>query len=507
MSPAAPPEQAPSSTYAYRVPGGETPGGETPPAPRRRGWLGWVILLVLLALGSLITWRTITAKQEERAAAARKQRAMANMAVPVQVAPVQQRTIPIYLTGLGTITPYYSVKIIPRVTGELIRVNFREGQDVHKGEELMTIDPRPYQATLDQANGQLARDQAQLQNNQAEYNRYKALYDQGVVSKEQADTMQSNLGQFIGAIQADQAAIESAQLNVTYCHIKSPIDGKVGLRLVDPGNLVTANTTQMLVVNQFRPIAVYFTLPEDSLQRVLTKLRADHRLDAIAFDRSDSQQLERGQLTAADNQIDVTTGTDKLKAVFSNQDEKLFPNQFVNVHLVLEQRSNAIVLPAAAIQHGTDGDYVWVVKQDAGASQPSGPRESTGGSDAAGAPGRSSGAGAGMGHSAQGTTQMPGQQYGANAGGPAGPQPGSGSAGGPGRGGGGQAGQPGTVGMQPVQIDTTEGSLVVLKSGLEANQLVVVDGADKLQNGAKVTTSLARPNQRRRQTQQQLGPS
>jgi multidrug efflux system membrane fusion protein len=492
MSPAPPLEQAPSSTYAYRVPGGETPGGETPPAPRRRGWLRWVVLLVLLALGGLITWRTITAKQEERAAAARKQRAMANMAVPVQIASVQQRTIPIYLTGLGTITPYYTVKIIPRVTGELLRVNFREGQDVHKGEELMTIDPRPYQATLDQAIGQLARDQAQLQNNQAEYNRYKALYDQGVVSKEQADTMQSNLGQFVGAIKADQAAIESAQLNVTYCHIKSPIDGKVGLRLVDPGNLVTANTTQTLLINQFRPIAVYFTLPEDSLQRVLTKLRADHRLDAIAFDRSDTQQLESGQLTAADNQIDVTTGTDKLKAVLSNQDEGLFPNQFVNVHLVLEQRSNAIVVPAAAIQHGTDGDFVWLVKQDAG--QPSG-SGSPDRNDATGAPGRSSGARAG-------TARAPGQQHGASAGGPTGPQPG-----GPNSGGGGQAGPAGTVEMQPVVIDTTEGSLVVLKSGLEANQLVVVDGADKLQNGAKVTTSLARPNQRRRQTQQQLGPS
>jgi multidrug efflux system membrane fusion protein len=291
-------------------------------------------------------------------------------------------------------------------------------------------------------------------------------------------------------------------LNVTYCHIKSPIDGKVGLRLVDPGNLVTANTTQMLVVNQFRPIAVYFTLPEDSLQRVLTKLRADHRLDAIAFDRSDTQQLESGQLTAADNQIDVTTGTDKLKAVFNNQDEKLFPNQFVNVHLVLEQRSNAIVVPAAAIQHGTDGDYVWVVKQDAVGSQPSGPGESTGGSDAAGAPGRSSGAATGTGHSAQGTTQVSGQQYGAKAGGPAGPQPG-GSDGGS----GGPSGPAATVQMQQVLIDTTEGSLVVLKSGLAANQLVVVDGADKLQDGAKVIATLARPNQRRRQTQQQLGPS
>ena len=273
MSPAAPTEQVPTSTYAYRVPGGEAPG-ENPQEPRKRGWLRWVVLLVILALAGLITWRTVTAKREAAAAAAKKQHAMANQAVPVQVAPVRQETVPIYLTGLGTITPYYSVKIIPRVTGELTNVYFREGQDVRKGAELMTIDPRPYQATLDQAKGQLARDQAQLQNNQAEFNRYKALYDQGVVSKEQSDSMQSNLGQFVGAIKSDQASIEAAQLNVTYCHIKSPIDGKVGLRLVDPGNLVTANTTQTLIVNQFRPIAVYFTLPEDQLQRVLSQAAA-----------------------------------------------------------------------------------------------------------------------------------------------------------------------------------------------------------------------------------------
>ncbi len=438
--------------------------GENPQEPRKRGWLRWVVLLVLLSLAGLITWRTVTAKREEKATAARRQRAMANQAVPVQVAPVRQETVPIYLTGLGTITPFYSVKIIPRVTGELTNVYFREGQDVRKGTELMTIDPRPYQATLDQAIGQLARDQAQLQNNQAEYNRYKALYDQGVVSKEQADSMQSNLGQFVGAIKADQAAIEAAQLNVTYCHIKSPIDGKVGLRQVDPGNLITANTTQTLIVNQFRPIAVYFTLPEDQLQRVLTKLRQDHKLDAIAFDRSDTTQLESGLLTAADNQIDTTTGTDKLKAVFANQDERLFPNQFVNVHLVLEQRQNAIVIPAAAVQHGTDNDYVWLVKPDtnpapAAAEQPSA-------SPSGNATGRSGGPAS------------------------AGPKPGS-----------------GTVSMQPIVIDTTQGSMVIVKSGLEANQQVVVDGADKLQNGSKVSTTAATPHRVQKQQQQQLGPS
>jgi multidrug efflux system membrane fusion protein len=459
MSPAAPTEQVPSSTYAYRVPGGESPG-ENPQEPRKRGWLRWVVLLVLLSLAGLITWRTVTAKREEKATAVRRQRAMSNQAVPVQIAPVRQETVPIYLTGLGTITPYYSVKIIPRVTGELTNVYFREGQDVRKGAELMTIDPRPYQAALDQARGQLARDQAQLQNNQAEYNRYKALYDQGVVSREQADTMQSNLGQFVGAIKSDEAAIEAAQLNVTYCHIKSPIDGKVGLRLVDPGNLVTANTTQMLIVNQFRPIAVYFTLPENELQRVLTKLRADHKLDAIAFDKSDTTQLESGQLTATDNQIDITTGTDKLKAVFANTDEKLFPNQFVNVHLILEQRNNAIVVPAAAVQHSPDNDYVWLVKPAA----PDSPQQTT----------------------EDGATPKAGDNGVPNA---RKDTPGS-----------------GTVVMQPVVIDTTQGSMVILKSGLEANQEVVVDGADKLQNGAKVSTTPSHRGQKKQQ-QQQLGPS
>jgi multidrug efflux system membrane fusion protein len=362
MSPAQSTEPVSTSTYAYRVPATEQP---TPPEPeRKRHWLRWLIVLVLLALAATVAWRVTSARKKTAAQAAKKAEMMANSAVPVQVAAVQQKTMPIYLTGLGTVTPYYSVRVTPRVTGQLMSVNFREGQDVRKGDELMLIDPRPYQATLDQAKGQLARDQAQLQNNQAEYNRYKALYDQGVVSREQQDLMLSNLGQFEGAIKADLAAIESDALNVQYCHVTSPIDGRVGLRLVDPGNLVIANTTQTLVINQFEPIAVFFTLPEDQLQRVLTGLRAKRQLPAEAFDRSDTHDLESGLLMAVDNQIDTTTGTDRLKAVFSNKEQLLFPNQFVNVHLIIEQRPNAIVMPAAALQHGTDGDYVWLVKPD-----------------------------------------------------------------------------------------------------------------------------------------------
>jgi multidrug efflux system membrane fusion protein len=473
MSPAVPTEQVPTSTYAYRVPPTEAPdAGPGPEPPRRRRWLSWVVLLVVLGIAGLIAWRTVTARREAAATAARKQQALANAAIPVQAVPVQQRTVPIYLTGLGTVTPYYSVKVIPRVTGELIRVNFKEGQEVHQGQELMTIDPRPYQATLDQAKGQLARDQAQLANNQAEYNRYKALYDQGVVSREQLGTFESNLGQFQGAIKADEATIESAQLNVTYCRVTSPIDGRVGLRLVDPGNLVSANTTQTLLINQFRPIAVYFTLPEDQLQRVLGKLGQAHRLDALAFDRSDTHQLEGGRLLTADNQIDPTTGTDKLKAVFGNTDEQLFPNQFVNVHLVLEQRANAIVIPAAALQHGTEGDFVWVVKPAPNApgggapgadrSTPAGHGRRTGGDDAKGDAAAGDGSGPGSG------PKM-------------------------------------IANMQPVKVDTVEGTVVVLASGVSAGEQVVVDGADKLQDGSKVIPSGPRPN--RAPQQQQTGPA
>ncbi len=351
-----------SSTQISQPPAGTTP--VIPPEPKRHRLRTALIFIALAAVVGFFIWRIITANDQANKKAAQQQAAAANRAVPVQVAPVEQKQMPIYLTALGTVTPYYTVTVKARVTGELMRVNFKEGQDVKKGDELMTIDPRPYQATLDQARGQLARDQAQLRDAEAEYNRYKALYDQGVVSKEQTDSMQANFGNFEGAIKADQATIDADALNVAYCHITSPIDGRVGLRLVDPGNIITANTTNLIVVNQFQPIAVVFTVPEDQLSRIFGKMGGSRSLQAEAFDRSDTQHITSGQLLTADNQIDTTTGTNKLKAVFQNKDEVLFPNQFVNIHLILEQRPNAITLPSAAIQHGTDGDFVWVVKPD-----------------------------------------------------------------------------------------------------------------------------------------------
>jgi multidrug efflux system membrane fusion protein len=335
-----------------------------PPQPRRHRIRTTVIFLLVVGIVGFIIWRIITANDKANKQAAAQQAAAANRALPVQVATVQEKAMPIYVTALGTVTPYYTVTVKPRGTGELIRVNFKEGQDVHRGEELMTIDPRPYQALLDQAKGQLAKDEAQLKNAQAEYGRYKALYDQGVVSKESLDAQAANLGNYEGTIKADQAAIDADALNVQYCHITSPITGKIGLRLVDPGNVVTANTTNLIVINQFQPIAVLFTLPEDQLPRVFSKMSGSKALQAEAYDRSDSIHIASGQLLTADNQIDTTTGTGKLKAVFQNEKEQLFPNQFVNVHLVLENRPDAITAPAAAVQHGTDGDFVWLVKPD-----------------------------------------------------------------------------------------------------------------------------------------------
>jgi multidrug efflux system membrane fusion protein len=251
------------------------------------------------------------------------------------------------------------------VSGELEPVKFTEGQMVRQGETIMVIDPKPYQAALDQAKGTLAHDEALLKNAQAEAARYKALFDAGVVSKETLEADEAAQGQYEGAIASDKAAIETAQLQLNWCTIQSPIDGKIGLRLVDPGNIITANTTNLVIINQFQPIAVYFTLPEGQLPQVLGKLNSERRLPVDAYDRSDTQKLASGMLLTADNQIDTTTGTDKLKAVFDNKNSGLFPNQFVNIHLVLEDRSNALVVPSAAIQTGLQGSFVWTTNTDA----------------------------------------------------------------------------------------------------------------------------------------------
>lgn len=341
-------------------------GEISPPPERKRTGIRIVVYLVLATAVGLIVWRVYQNHQKTAAATAMQAAALQGRPVPVQVVPAEQKPVPIYLAALGTVTPYMSVTVKARVSGELLPVKFTEGQEVKQGETIMVVDPRPYQAALDQAKGTLAHDQALMKNAQAEYGRYKALFNAGVVSKESMEANEAQQGQYQGAIQSDNAAIETAQLQLNWCYIKSPIDGRIGLRLVDPGNIIAANSTNLVIINQFKPIAVYFTLPENQLPQVLHKLASDKRMPADAFDRSDTVKLATGVLLTADNQIDVTTGTAKLKAVFDNNDQVLFPNQFVNVHLVLENRPSALVVPSAAIQTGLQGSlFVWVIENDA----------------------------------------------------------------------------------------------------------------------------------------------
>ena len=339
--------------------------GNQQPLEPKRTWVRALVYTVLLALLALGVWRIYQNQQQVKTSNANQQAALAGRPTPVQVAAVEAKPMPIYLTAIGTVTPYMSVSVKARVSGQLLPVHFTEGQAVRQGQTIMTIDPKPYQASLAQAKGTLAHDQALLKNAQAQFARYKALFDAGVVSKESMETQQATLGQYVGQIEADRAAVQTAQLQLNWCSIQSPISGKIGLRLVDPGNIITANTTSLVVVNQFQPIAVYFTLPETQLPQVLQKLAGNKKLQAEAYDNDQILKLGTGQLLTADNQIDTTTGTAKLKAVFDNKDSKLYPNQFVNIRLVMENRANALVVPSAAIQSGQQGNFVWVVDTDA----------------------------------------------------------------------------------------------------------------------------------------------
>jgi len=292
-------------------------------------------------------------------------RANTPQTVQVTVAPAQQQDLPIYLTGLGSATAYYTVSVKSRVDGQLVDVKFREGESVKKGDLLAVIDPRPYQVQLNQAQATLFKDQASLRDAQLNFQRYKSLLqDSGAVSQQQVDTQKATADQLEGAVRNDQATVDNAKLNLAYCHITAPESGRIGLRLVDPGNMVHASDANpMIVITQLQPITVVFTLPEDQLQTVAQHMRKAP-LQVDAYSRDDQTKLATGKLLTIDNEIDQTTGTGRLKAVFDNKDNELWPNQFVNAHLLLETRKNATVLPSAAIQRGPQGSYIFVVKPD-----------------------------------------------------------------------------------------------------------------------------------------------
>jgi multidrug efflux system membrane fusion protein len=336
---------------------------ETP--EKNRKWI-WVALVVLIAGTGGYYYYHQRAKEN---AAASAQAQAAPRAVAVAIATAHQGDIGIYINALGTVTPVYTDTITSRVQGEITNVYYREGQPVHKGDPLLDIDTRPYQAALTQVEGQLAHDQALLNEAKIDLSRYESAFAQNAIAKQQVDDQQQTVFQYEGTVKNDQGQVENAKLNIVYCHITSPIDGRVGLRLVDPGNIVQANSsTALVVVTQLQPITVIFSVAEDYLPQIQQQLRKGQRMVVDALSRDQQQKIASGTLLTLDNQIDTTTGTLKLKAQFPNEDGALFANQFVNARLLVDTQHNAILIPTAAIQRNAQGAFVYVIKADQTAS-------------------------------------------------------------------------------------------------------------------------------------------
>lgn len=285
--------------------------------------------------------------------------------LPVHATPAKRGDIDVLINALGTVTARNTVAVKARVDGQLVRIGFREGQTVKAGEVLAEIDPRPFQVQLDQANGQLLRDEALLANARLDLERYRGLLAKDSIAKQQVDAQESLVRQYEGTVKTDRALAENAQLQLGFTHITAPLAGRAGLRQIDVGNMIHgSDATGLVVITQTQPITVVFAIPADSIAAVIARLRAGELLDVMAFDRDGKTRLASGKLLTVDNQIDVTTGTVKLKAEFGNSDDKLFPNQFVNARLRVETKHDAILIPVSAIQRGTQGTFVYVVGQD-----------------------------------------------------------------------------------------------------------------------------------------------
>lgn len=327
------------------------------PDARTKRW-PWVVAAGLVALVVLIT----CARDRQPA---RKGFPGADRPVPVLATAVRSGDLSLSLTGLGTVTPLATVTVRSRVDGQLVQVAFKEGQQVSQGQLLVQLDPRPFQVQLMQAEGQLAKDKAALENAQLDLARYRNLTRQGILAQQQLDAQSSQVDQIKAAIQADQATVASARLNLTYSRITAPIAGRVGLRLVDPGNIVHATDAGgIAVITPLAPMDVLFTVPADSIQRVLARMRQSHPPVVEAWDRDMTRCIAQGVLVAVDNQVDPATGTVKLKARFPNRDNALFPDQFVNAKLLVDTLHDARLIPTAALQRGPQGTYVYVVDAD-----------------------------------------------------------------------------------------------------------------------------------------------
>jgi len=379
--------------------------------PRHRSRLRWLfwLLLVLAIIGAVVWYYHRPSEQPKTGG-----RNQFGGPTPVGVATVQKGDMPVTLTGLGTVTPLATVTVKTQINGYLTEVAFQEGRMVKKGDFLAQIDPRPYQVALEQAEGQLAKDQALLKNAQLDLQRYNTLVAQNSIATQTRDTQVSLVAQDQAAIKTDQAQVDAQKLNLVYAHIVSPVTGRVGLRQVDAGNYVqTSDPNGIVVVTQLQPISVIFTLPEDNLPAVMKQVHAGAALPVTAYDRTGTTELGKGRLETVDNQIDTTTGTVKLRAIFDNEQEILFPNQFVNVQLLVNTMKGVDIVPTAAIQHGAPGAFVYVVKPDQ------------------------------------------------------------------------------TAAVQKVKLGPGDGQQIAVLDGLQPGEKVVVDGSDRLREGAKVTLAAA----------------
>jgi len=320
-------------------------------------WIAWPGVVLLACLAAVLFWRRHEVLQ--------RQPPSTPPPIPVVVAQAERGDIGVYVTGLGTVTPLNTITVTTRVDGQLMAVKYKEGEKVRQGDPLVEIDPRPFQVALEQAEAQLVRDQAALQNAKIDLGRYEDLITKNAVSQQILQTQRATVAQAEATVQNDLATIAGAKLNLTYCHITAPISGRIGLRLVDPGNFVSAAAaTPLLVITQTQPISVIFTIPEQALASVRAPLRAGKTLPVNAIDRNGQQILAKGELTTLDNQIDQTTGTLRLRATVPNADDALFPNQFVNARMLVQEKRGVTLIPNAAVQRNAHSTFVYVVNPD-----------------------------------------------------------------------------------------------------------------------------------------------